>query len=293
MGFEDREYSQEEWNASPRNDTPVTKWLVILTVVLFILQAFTITAASPTPALFELASLKASAVLQGQVWRLFTFVLCYHPMNILGLVFGLLITWQFGNQLERMYGSRELFLYYIATALAVGLSFTACGLLKPGLWMVGSSTISLSVLALYATHFPRVEVYILPMISVQLRWLVAIYVLFAVYPALMAVQAGDGIAALADASVVMSVALALVYRRYNVHFSDYVSVVDPTAWKRAWRVRASRRNLRVFQPADDSNGLNAKVDAILAKIHEHGSESLTPAERDVLARASEKYKNRP
>ena len=39
--------------------------------------------------------------------------------------------------------------------------------------------------------------------------------------------------------------------------------------------------------------LDAKVDAILAKIHEQGSESLTESERAVLAKASERYKNRP
>lgn len=293
MGFEDREYSQEEWNSAPRTDTPVTKWLVILTVVLFILQAFTVSPITHSPALFELISLKASAVLHGQVWRLLTYAVCYHPYNIVGLVFGLLITWQIGNPLERMYGSREMLLYYIGMVLTVGLTFTALGSLRPDVRMDDSFTISLGVLALYATHFPRQEIYIFGLISVQMRWLVAIYSLFAVYPSLIAIQAGDGIGALASASVVMSVVFALVYRRYDLHLSAWTSAIDPSAWKRAWRNRMARRRLKVFQPVDDTAALGAKVDAILAKIHEHGSESLTPAERDVLARASEKYKNRP
>ena len=42
MGFEDRDYSQEEsWSDSGRAETPVTKWFVILTVVLFVLTIIT------------------------------------------------------------------------------------------------------------------------------------------------------------------------------------------------------------------------------------------------------------
>jgi hypothetical protein len=38
--------------------------------------------------------------------------------------------------------------------------------------------------------------------------------------------------------------------------------------------------------------LEARVDAVLAKVSEHGQESLTPEEREILFKASELYKNR-
>lgn len=38
--------------------------------------------------------------------------------------------------------------------------------------------------------------------------------------------------------------------------------------------------------------LDTKVDAILIKIHEQGSESLTEEERAILVKASERAKNR-
>ena len=288
MGFEDREYSQEEWNSTPRSDNPVTKWFVILAVALFILQAVTI----PNPAVLELTALKATEVLHGQVWRLFTFVLCNHSADIIGLVFSMLIVWRFGTDLERMYGSSEMFLYYLATTLVVGLSFTAFGLGVSGLQTYGSFTIALGLMALFATHFPRMEVFILPMISIQLRWLVALYSLFGLYPSLRDIQAGAGISALARASMVLSVAFALVYRKYDWRLSTATDYISPAAWKRAWRNRTARRRLRVYQPSVEPGTLDLKVDAILAKIHEHGSESLNESERDLLKRASERYKNR-
>ena len=59
-----------------------------------------------------------------------------------------------------------------------------------------------------------------------------------------------------------------------------------------WRRGATQRKLRVFQPEPDLDDLDGKVDVILAKIHEQGSDSLTDAERVILTRASEKIKNR-
>lgn len=293
MGFEDRDYSQEEaWSSSPQPDNVVTKWFVILTVIIFVMQLLTMSQ-SPSSIIYEFLSLKAPDVLHGQVWRLLTFAMCHHTADIIGIVFSLLIIWQFGTQLERMYGSREMLLYYPGMALFVGLCFTACGMIVPLEFpLSGSFTVALGLLALYATHFPRLEVCILPLITIQLRWLVAIYALFGVYPAIQIMQRGGGLLGLAYASTVLSVVFALAYRHFHWHLSSLTNAIDPAAWKRSWRNRAARRRLRVYDPTPEVDNLETKVDAILIKIHEQGSESLTDAERAVLVKASERAKNR-
>lgn len=294
MGFESRDYSQDEsWKDTGGHDTPVTKWIVILTIVLFVIQVLSISPTTQTSALFELLSLKAGSVLTGQVWRLATFIFCHEPTEIIGLVFSLLILWRFGNELERMYGSRELAMFYLAMTLFVGTAFTLWGLVVPlPMPLYGSFTGALGLMALYATHYPRMEVCILPMIVIQLRWLVALYALFGLFPALRVLQAGGGVIGLAYASSVLSIAFALLYRRFDWRLDSIAGQFNPATWKRAWRIRSARRSLRVFQPLDESNDLDGKVDAILAKIHEQGSDSLTEAERAILTRASEKIKNR-
>ena len=294
MGFESRDYSQDEsWKDTGGHDTPVTKWIVTLTIVLFVMQVLSISPTTQTSALFELLSLKAPAVLSGQVWRLVTFIFCHEPTEIIGLVFSLLILWRFGNELERMYGSRELVLFYLAMTLFVGAAFTLWGLVvRLPMPLYGSFTGALGLMALFATHYPRMEVCILPMIVIQLRWLVALYALFGLFPALRVLQAGGGVIGLAYASSVLSIAFALLYRRFDWRFDAIVGQFSPATWRRAWRTRSARRTLRVFQPSSESEDLEGKVDVILAKIHEQGSDSLTDAERAVLTRASEKIKNR-
>ena len=294
MGFESRDYSQDEsWKDTGGHDTPVTKWIVILTIVLFVVQVLSISPTTQTSALFELLSLKATAVLSGQVWRTVTFIFCHEPTEIIGLVFSLLILWRFGNELERMYGSRELGMFYLAMTLFVGTAFTLWGLVVALPFpLYGSFTGALGLMALFATHYPRMEVCILPMIVIQLRWLVAIYALFGLFPALRVLQAGGGVVGLAYASSVLSIAFALLYRRFDWRLDAIVGQFSPATWRRAWRTRAARRTLRVFQPPGESEDLEGKVDSILAKSHEQGSDSLTDAERAILTRASEKIKNR-
>src|SRR5579872_5356162 len=113
MGSFNRDYMQDEYN--PREpswgaDTPTTKWLLIVTVVVFFLEgmtqkrvmpveniASTVGAAEQTIHLTasrfvipgqshveDWLTLDASSVLHGQIWRLVTYAFChswYSPVN--------------------------------------------------------------------------------------------------------------------------------------------------------------------------------------------------------------------
>jgi len=296
MGYENRDYSQaDEWQGPSRDDVPVTKWVVILSIIVFVLQALSISPTSRVSPIFDFLVLKADSIRYGQIWRLISFAFCYYPTDILGLVFGLFITWRFGTDIERMYGSSESLLYLLTMTATVGTVFTVISLLSGSQGqfpLSGGSTISLGLLALFATHFPRMEVFFLPMISVQLRWLVAIFALFTVYPAIMAFQMGNGIGAMAHASPAVSILFAVLYRRWHWNLSLFAESFHPEAWRRAWRSQQARQKLKVFHPTPENDKLEAKLDAILVKIHEQGSESLTAAERAILTQASERIKKR-
>lgn len=289
MGFEDRDYSsQESWGASAANETQVTKWFVILAVTFFVMQLLT-----NSLVFFELFSLRVDQAYQGQIWRLVTFAIVNLPDDIVGFIFSLLIVWRFGTDLERMYSSKEIMYFYSVMIAFVGGAFAFWGLFIPlRMPLFGSFTVALGLMALFATHFPRMEVYILPLISIQLRWLVALYALFGAYPGLRVIQQGGGLAGVAVASPVLSILFAYLYRKYNWHLSRISSVFDLGAIRRSLRNRFARKRLKVFKPSTDVVDWESKVDALLAKIHEHGSESLTDDERAILVRASERMKNR-
>ena len=86
-------------------------------------------------------------------------------------------------------------------------------------------------------------------------------------------------------------AFGYAYRRQNWRLSRFAEMLDFRQLRRTMRRASTARTLKVFQPESGSR-LDEQVDAILAKIHEQGSESLTDRERSILQRASDQAKNR-
>ena len=306
MGFEDREYSQDQsWQTSWGSDTPSTKRLLIITVLVFFAQSiFTRPTADPQlivkfnstriSYVDEWFMLDAPAALHGQVWRVATYAFCHDRQNPIALVFNMLLLWFLGRRLERMYGSREFLLYYLGSSLAGGLLFLGIGAVTPlPVPLSGAHPAVMALFTLYAMHFPREEILFFWLIPVQIFVLLLIYVGLDIYTVLQTMQgeAGWPTAAITAAHL-CGAAFAYLYKQLNWHLSGVTERLNPSQWRKTWRRASASRRLRVYQPSVEPTNLDAKVDAILAKIHEQGSESLTESERAVLAKASERYKKR-
>jgi membrane associated rhomboid family serine protease len=306
MGFEDRDYNQYDpsWQTSWGQDTPSTKRLLIITVVVFVLQTLLTREAGLDSVMRfgarrvsfvdEWAMLDAQATLSGQVWRVLTYAFCHDRQSPLSLVFNMVGLWFLGRRLERMYGSREFLLFYLTAAISAGALFTAFGIAGPlPLPLSGAYPPVLALFALYATHFPREEILFFWLIPVQIRILILVIVGLDLYTLLQAAQGEIGlpIAAMTSAHL-WGVAFGYLYRHFDWHLSGMWNQINPARWRTAWRRASASRRLRVYAPSVEVEPLEEKVDAILAKIHEHGSDSLTDTERAILAKASERYKNR-
>jgi len=81
--------------------------------------------------------LAPGAVLEGQVWRLLTYA--FVNASIGGVLFGLLLFWSLGSEMEPRWGSRR-FAYFLATATIVAGGF--------GIFVGGGVGISPALLAL-------------------------------------------------------------------------------------------------------------------------------------------------
>ena len=86
-------------------------------------------------------------------------------------------------------------------------------------------------------------------------------------------------------------AFGYFYRMQKLRLSAIEDYLNLAQWRRSIRQTTTSRTLKVFHPESNAN-LDEQVDAILAKIHEHGSESLTERERAILQRASDQAKHR-
>ena len=121
MGVYDRDYYRSDPPAAGLlgGAAPVTKWLIAINFVVFVLQLLMQTA--PGGGVTGWLSLSQDDLAHGEVWRLVTYAFChstYSPMHVLFNMIGL---WIFGNQVEPIYGQKEFFRFDLTAALTSSL----------------------------------------------------------------------------------------------------------------------------------------------------------------------------
>jgi membrane associated rhomboid family serine protease len=234
-----------------------------------------------------------ATVYQGQIWRLLTHAFCHDRNGVMHIVMNMLLLWWFGSVLEQMYGSREFLLFYLTGAIVAGVAYLALaftmGDMTPA---IGASGAVMAVMMVYAIHFPRRKIYLFFVIPVEIRWLVAFYVIYDLYPVLVELGGGQVGDHVAHSAHLGGLAFGYLYHKQQWRLDGL--------WKRLFsggnrrgRVLPSRSqtpNVRLHQPRDEN--LDAQVDTILAKISREGEASLTSKERDVLTHASREYRDR-
>jgi membrane associated rhomboid family serine protease len=298
MGITSRDYYREEHRGGGpgwMSDTPTCRWIVVVTVVTYILQAVI---AEPggggrrISLIDEWFALDPDAVLSGQVWRVLTYAFLHDRYSLWHLLMNMLVLWWFGSTLERMYGSREFLWFYLTAAVISGLGFLGLGLVlgshSPAL---GASGAVMAVFMLYATHFPRERIWFFGLIPIEIRWLVAFYIAADLHPVLLQLGGDNMATGVAHTAHLSGLLFGWLYRINGWRLENVVDLLTG-GWRRRWRRMTTGRNLKVFRPEEPVGSLDDEVDRILAKIHNQGSESLTERERATLTKASERYKNR-
>jgi membrane associated rhomboid family serine protease len=313
MGIYSRDYLRDSGGSTGRGFTgggDGTGWkrIIVITVAVFVAQLL-FTREQPVPVEFpsefgvqpvmrislvqDWLALDPQLVLKGQIWRVLTYAFCHDRENVWHIIFNMLWLWWLGRALEEMYGTREFVLFYIAGAAVSGVAF-----LLLSLWLhdptpaVGASGAVLAVTMLYAVHFPRQRIFIFGLIPVEIRLLVGLYLVYDLFPVLKALG-GDNINdGVAHGAHLGGFAFGYLYFKKQWRLE--------TLWERIRlnRLRlkrpfAAQPKVRVYQPSvDETENFDARVDKILAKIHDHGEASLTDEEREILKNASRRYKKR-
>lgn len=115
-----------------------------------------------------MVQLRPDLILQGEVWRVVTFL--FEPPNyeLLWLFFHWYAMWFIGRSLERLWGAFRLTLYLlIGYAATVGVSF----FLPPG--MASNTYLYTSLFLAFARVYPDFSFYIYLLIPVKSKWLAA------------------------------------------------------------------------------------------------------------------------
>ncbi|MCL2030854.1 MAG: hypothetical protein FWG93_04855 [Oscillospiraceae bacterium] len=120
--------------------------------------------------LTAMLSLDPALVLQGEVWRLLTFVLI-PPGTALWLLTPLILYFYYwmGRSIEAEWGSLKLTLYYLA-----GMAAVIAGSFLTGSPVTGSD-LNLSLFLAMATLFPDTQIRVYFILPVKMKWMALVY----------------------------------------------------------------------------------------------------------------------
>jgi len=267
----------------------VTELIILLELVGVLLVAFT---QGRVPLGFS-----ASAIFQGEVWRLMTYPL----MNEVGVLYllGLYFLYTFGRAVEAELGRRSYLTLCGGVILAVPLVFLPLHLagLPSARLYAGSQLLHLCILIAYCVMYPHVRTALL---HIPLKWLGLTFFLISIVASVRIADWAGVMAALL--AVLMTLVLVQSSGRAGIRLLPDALLVpqrDQTTSKRRRAAKhkrgkgtaagikpklAPRTKVPLSEPPSE-------VDTILDKISEHGLHSLTDAERKTLMEDSSKKRS--
>ena len=116
------------------------------------------------PALLYYLNLNAGAVRHGEYWRLFTYILIPGTDSYFWILFALAFLWMIGDGLESVWGAFRLNLFY-----GIGMLGTTVAALFFGADS-SNAMLNTSLFFAYAWFFPDVEIYVLAILPMRIKW---------------------------------------------------------------------------------------------------------------------------
>ena len=148
------------------------------------------------PVLMSYLSFSPAAILHGQVWRLVTWVIAPPSSFDIFTIIMLLFYFNLGTSLERTWGTWQynvyiftgIFLTVIGSFLCMGLYYLILGdaitpqnaslIFAMGAWQFSTYYINMSIFLAFAATFPDVQVLLMFVIPVKVKWLGVVYAVF-------------------------------------------------------------------------------------------------------------------
>lgn len=150
---------------------------------------YLLTVIDPSRAVYSLLRFSPAAIWNGQVWRLFSYVLTYMVEGSGGVLLGavsLFCYYQFGKILESYWGSFRFNMYYLT-----GLLLTDAAALLLGA-SVSSSALNLSLFLAVATIAPDARVLLMFIIPLKFKYLAWFYLAITALDVVMSIL-GSGL----------------------------------------------------------------------------------------------------
>jgi len=298
MSIYSRDYMKDE-DRYRRAGGPATWsiviWLIVINVAVYLLNNLLFF--DPRRDLFGLS---LEALKSFRLWTPLTYQFIHASLwhllaNLLGLFF-------LGRMLLELVPSRHVLRIYLTGGFAGGaLQLGWNAVFGPDASIVGASGSVLAITLAVATLIPhrRIQLLLFFIIPVSLTMRQVAWILIGINALSLVLglvtSGGDGIAVMAHFGGIL---LGWAYIRFGWH-DDKPAVRKksaPSKRKGAFGVRILRDGEEEIYPGEDSGKkkpfVTSDVDAILDKINEHGFQSLTVEERQILEQSSRKLSRR-
>lgn len=174
---------------------------------------------------YTFLSLDVPAILRGQVWRLFTFMI--QPTGPVGLwlILELFVYYSIGNSLERQWGAFRFNLYYITGILLNIVAIFIVYFITKETMDFGLLYINRALFLAFAALYPNVQFLIMFIIPVKVKWLGMLYAAYIVLEVFGAIASGRIALAVA---IIISIGNFLIYFFSKVNYRRY----SPKEYKR-------------------------------------------------------------
>ena len=158
-------------------------YIVILYGIGFVFQML-------DPTFYINFALNPYAIIHGEVWRIFTFLIVPPSSNAIFIIFVLLFYYSICQSLEHVWGAFRFNLYYFIGVIGTILgAFISYGITKNPLLFMDTYYLNLSLFLAFAACFPDMLVYFMFILPVKVKWL---GVLDALYLLVEFIKGGNG-----------------------------------------------------------------------------------------------------
>jgi membrane associated rhomboid family serine protease len=278
MGYQDRDYYREASDTT--YVTSMVVKLIIINVVVFLANMFF---GGQDNKIMDALSLRSDALAHPRLWyQFFTAGFAHSPQNlwhIMGNMFGLYV---FGRPLEERYGSREFLRYYLIAlfsgTIIWGIRNYFFG--APGLTVLsGASGGVTATIILFCLLNPKATLLLFFAIPIP-AWVFGVFLVLT--DLLGHNDPGSGARVAYDVHL-SGAAFALAYWYFRWNFGRLPGLAaltrmfsSPPRWIKPGP------SLKVHDPEEYYDNLDAEADRLLEKVNREGLSSLTDKERRVL-----------
>lgn len=277
----------------PHRTPKTVKWLIAIIVVVSILSplaTYFLQHYSNLPGPGAWFSLSLSGLKKGWLWQPLTyFFLQTAGMGIsisllISLFFLMFLLWFSGSEIHFRFGANQFILFYLSAGTVAGLvSSVALWLFSSQAVLFGSSPPIYALLIVWAMLYPNLELFFFFLIRIKAKWLVALYLVFAL---MIDLSYGNFIAFIADLT---SILWGFLIGRFVWKLPNPYPLNLEIRMGKSKKPRTEDKiiDISVFQESDD-----AFMDRMLDKIAKTGEASLTKRERDRMKKISNKSQDR-